>query len=419
MRKTAAVVAFILISLLAAAQTTIQDCIRDARNNYPEIAKFQLINRSKEYNLFNASRNWIPQVTIGAQATYQSEALSFPSGLVPGLELSGLALDQYKLTVDVSQVIWDGGASAAAKKSAEAEANRETAETEIHFHALEERVIEIYFGILMLQESYESILAQDAILEANLKRLESLYRNGVVQESDLNEIKVARLTLGQTLDQNRASYDCYKKLLEKLTGKEIGTLEMPVEQHIISRENFSPELALIDAGLASIDAKKKLLSANLAPKFALVAQGLYGNPGYDVFKAMGTRSWNLNGLVGIRMVWDIGSAFSFKKDRNELNNAGAKLALDREIFLFNSNLKTDSQDSEILRLRKLIAGDNEIANLRKDIRRTAERQIEEGEVDTADLLKKISEETIAVNNCKLHELELLKREYELKHTLNR
>jgi len=418
MKKTVAVVVFTLLCVFATAQTTIQDCIRDARNNYPEIAKFQLIENSKEYNLFNASRNWIPQITFGAQATYQSEALSFPKGLIPGLDISGLALDQYQMTVDVSQVIWDGGASAASKHTAEAEANRETAETELHFHALEERVIEIYFGILMLQESYESILAQDAILEANLKRLESLYNNGVVQKSDLNEVKVARLTLGQTLDQNRASYNSYKQLLEKLTGKEIGTLEKPVEQQILSRENFSPELTLIDAGLAAIDAKKKLLTTSLAPKFALVAQGLYGNPGYDAFKAMGTKDWSLNGLVGIRMMWDIGSAFSFRKDRNELKNAGAKLALDKEIFLFNSNLETDSQDSEILRLRKTIAGDNEIAELRTDIRRMAERQLEEGEVDTADLLQKISEETIAVNNCKLHELELLKKEYELKHTLN-
>jgi len=418
MKKIAVITAFILFSVFALAQNTIQDCIRDARNNYPEIAKFQLIEKSKEYNLYNASRNWIPQITLGAQATYQNEAMSFPQGLIPGVNLSGLALDQYQLTVDVSQVIWDGGASAAARKSAEAEANRETIETELHFHELEQRVIEIYFGILMLQESYESIKAQDAILEANMKRLESLYRNGVVQKSDLDEVKVARLTLGQTLDQNRASYDCYKLLLEKLTGREVGTLEKPAEQILLTRENFSPELLLIDTGLDAVDAKMKLLTASLAPKFALFAQGLYGNPGYDAFKAMSTRAWSLNGLVGVRMVWDIGSAFSFNKDRKELRNAGAKLALDKEIYLFNSNLVTDTQDSEIIRLRKLVASDNEIAEIRTDIRRMAERQLEEGEVDTTDLLQKISEETIAVNNCKLHELELLQKEYELKHTLN-
>ena len=69
-------------------------------------------------------------------------------------------------------------------------------------------------------------------------------------------------------------------------------------------------------------------------------------------------------------------------------------------------------------MRSALNTDNEIVQLRSGIRQTAESQRENGIIDTATLLQRISEESAAVTARNIHEIELLKTVYELKHNVN-
>ena len=95
---------------------TIEQCQEMAQRNYPVIKNYNLIAQSTSYSLSNAAKIWIPQVTLSAQASYQSAVAAFPAELMQvyqnmGIEMKGLNKDQYKAALDIYQNIWDGGQS--------------------------------------------------------------------------------------------------------------------------------------------------------------------------------------------------------------------------------------------------------------------------------------------------------------------
>jgi len=88
------------------------------------------------------------------------------------------------------------------------------------------------------------------------------------------------------------------------------------------------------------------------------------------------------------------------------------------VLQFNTQMLTTQEDGEITRLRKAIENDARIVELRRSVRIAAESKLKNGVIDATDLLRKINDETTAILNCNIHEIELLQAIYRLKHTLN-
>jgi len=395
-----------------------------ARDHYPEIAQYDLINQSEEFNVKSASRNWIPQIALSGQASWQNNVVTFPESLnemikaMGGQEMPGMAKDQYRVALDVNQMIWDGGVSKNNRNIAKAQANEERLTNDTNIYALEERVNDIFFGILLLDENYKTAVTGLNLLEANLAKLTSMYNNGAVLKSDVDLMQVEIITMKQRMEQNRASREYFKKMLELFIGDKVEDLVKPGELIVTSLENKRPELGLMDAKIATLEAQKGLLKTSLTPKFSLFAQGFYGNPGLDMFKAMESRDWTWNAVLGVRIQWNVSSLFTYSNDRKRIDNRSDMISLQKKVFEFNSNLRITQQNGEIQRMRKSLDSDREIVNLRGDIRKTAESQFEHGTIDTATLLERIADETTASNLFNIHEIELLKTEYELRHTVN-
>ena len=133
---------------------------------------------------------------------------------------------------------------------------------------------------------------------------------------------------------------------------------------------------------------------------------------------MTSSDWTLNGLVGVRMQWNISGFYTYKNNLEKITNAQENIAVQRDVFLFNTALKTTQEDAEIARLKKVIADDARIVELRKNVRLAAESQLENNVIDATDLLRKITDETTAKLNQSTHEIELLQAVYKLKNTLN-
>ncbi|MBQ3254341.1 MAG: TolC family protein, partial [Rikenellaceae bacterium] len=158
--------------------------------------------------------------------------------------------------------------------------------------------------------------------------------------------------------------------------------------------------------------------ASLMPRFSAFAQGYYGYPGLDMFKSMVSSDWTLNAIVGVRMSWNIGAFYTKRNNLEKLNAAQKQIAVQRDVFLFNTEMQTTQDDGEIARLRKAIEDDNRIVELRRRVRMAAESQLENGVIDATDLLRKITDETSATLARSTHEIELLQAIYRLKTTLN-
>lgn len=416
---------FAVVCTAASSGQSLEECRHLAREHYPEIRQYDLIAQTEQYNLSNAARAWIPQVTLSGQATYQSATPTYPEAFntilqANGVEMAGVSKDQYKVAVDVSQHIWDGGKSKADKAIAEAEAEEQRSRVDVSLYDLQSRVDNLYFGILLLDERKAQTEALIEVLASNLARLQTYYKNGVAMQADVDAVEAELLTARQSLGQVESSRASYRRMLEIFIGQPLAAdnLERPAMQLLQSRTSARSELALFEAQESKLEAQRKAINASLMPRFSAFAQGYYGYPGLDMFKSMVSSAWTPNAIIGMRMSWNIGALYTKKNNLEKLNAAEKQIAVQRDVFLFNTQMQITQDDGEIARLRQAIADDSRIVELRRRVRMAAESQLENGVIDATDLLRKITDETSASLARSTHEIELLQATYRLKTTLN-
>jgi outer membrane protein TolC len=423
--KRFVLLSLMMLTVLTSQAQTLDECCKLARENYPEIRQYDLIAETEQCNISNAARAWIPQVVFSGQATYQSATPTYPEAFnkmiaASGLDMSSVRKDQYKVAIDVSQNIWDGGQSKANRAIAEAEAAEQRSRVDASLYDLQPRIQNLYFGILLLDERVEQTETLIEVLDANLNRMHTYYKNGVAMQSDVDVIESELLTARQTLGQVEASRASFRRMLEVFIGRPLTdeTLTRPAMVEVASRTSLRPELAIFDAQSNKLVAQRKAITTSVMPRFSAFAQGYYGYPGLDMFKSMVSSEWTLNAIVGVRMSWNIGAFYTQKNNLGKLDAAERQIAIQRDVFLFNTEMQTIQDDSEIARLHSALEDDNRIVELRRSVRIAAESRLENGVIDATDLLRKIADEATATLSRSTHEIELLQATYRLKTTLN-
>lgn len=421
----------LLFTLLAMVYTltvhaqSLDECRRLAREHYPAIRQYNLINQTEQFNLSNAARAWIPQISVSAQATYQSATPTYPEAFsaileANGIDMAGIRNDQYKVAIDISQNIWDGGQSKANRAIAKAEAEEQRSSLDVSLYDLQSRVDDLYFGILLLDERMAQTEALITILDSNLKRMKTYFNNGVATQADVDAIEAELLTAKQTLGQVESARASYRRMLEVFIGQPLQTepLERPAMRELTSRTSARPELNMFDAKADKLAAQREAINTSVMPHFSAFVQGYYGYPGMDMFRSMMNAEWTPNAIIGVRMSWNIGAFYTKKNKLSKLHVAEEQIAVERDVFLFNTEIQTTQEDGEIARLRKALEDDDRIVELRRRVRIAAESQLEHGVIDATDLLRKITDETNAMLNRSTHEIELLQATYRLKTALN-
>lgn len=414
----------VLIGVPSWAQT-LEACQQLACDHYPEIRQYDLIRQSEQYDLSNAARSWLPQVSFSAQATWQNRVPEFPSALSgmldqAGVSLRGLDKDQYKVALEVNQTIWDGGQSQADRRVIEATADEHRQATEVDLYAVKGRVNDLYFGILLLEERLGQTDLTIALLQSNLDKVRSLVTNGVAMQTDADAVEAELLSVQQQRVQIEASRESYRRMLELFIGQRLAErLERPELVEAVSGESARPELAWIDAQQERLAAQELSVKSATRPRFGVFAQGYYGYPGLDYFAGMISTDWTWNALIGVKMSWNFGAYYTKKNRLSNLRVAKQQLDIQRDVFLFNTDLQVAEEQGNISRLRRALADDDRIVALRRSVREAAESKLRNGVIDTNDLLRKIIDEASARSARSLREVELLKAIYELKYTINR
>lgn len=418
--------ALMLLPTLVLSAQSLDRCKELAREHYPLVQKYGLIEQSRDYTVANASKAWLPQVMLSGQATYQSDVMRWPEEFesmlaMQGLDMPGLRKDQYKVQVDVQQTLWDGGKSRAERVMADGEAQQARMSVEVELYAVDKRVEELYFGTLLLQEQQRQLEDMTHRLQGSLNYMNTLVENGVTMQADADAVEVQLLSTGQRLLQVKAQMSSFRRMLQLFIGEPLSDdmLSLPEVEAPIGQESARPELALFDAQMRVLQAKEGLIDVSLMPRVSLFAQGYYGYPGLNMFENMMSSRWSLNGIAGIRLQWNIGGLYTSRTSRLQLHNAMEGIDLQRDIFTFNNRLMAEKETAEIARLRTTLTDDDRIVMLRTRVREAAEVRLQEGVIDTNDLLGKITDESAAKIARSTHEIELMRAIYELKYTLNR
>ena len=417
---------FILMLLVLPAQgqtVTLDECQQLAEENYPLIKQYDLIRQTTDYTVSNIGKGWLPQISAMAQATYQSDVMTLPDVLQrmlgqQGLQAKGIRKDQYRVGVDINQTVYDGGLISGQKDVARLEGEVQWAQTATDLYAVRKRINDLYFGILLLDEKIQLNKDLQTLLQSNLNKLNSMLAHGVAMKSDVNTVKAEKLKAEQQATELASSRKSMTDMLSVFIGREVANLGMPQDVVVNTHENKRPELHLFDSQIKLADAQEKLLNARLLPRLSVFAQGYYGYPGYNQFEAMFNRTWKLNGIVGVRLSWNIGALYTRKNDRAKLSTRRGLVESARETFLFNNRLLEIQQSDGIAKYRQLIVDDKEIVSLRSDVRRAAESKLEHGIIDTNNLLQEITRENQSRIDLSTHTILMLKENYDLKYTTN-
>lgn len=418
-KRTILSFSFVLAAMLAHAQLTLEGCQHSAQTNYPLVRQYGLIEKAQEYNLENAGKGYLPQFTLSGKATYQSDVTKLPVD-VPGIDIKSMPKDQYQVMLEVSQNIWDGGDIRSKKQLTRATSEIDRGKQEVDMYALNDRINQLFFGILLLDEQLkQNQLFQDDLGRTH-KQVSNYIINGIATQSDLDAVSVEQLNTKQRRIELETSRQAYINMLSAFIGKEIpaGTiLQKPVPEDsdgMGNGINNRPELRLFDAQGEQLRVQEAMLNVRLMPRFGLFVQGAYGNPGLNMLKD----EFNAFYMAGVRMSWNFGSLYTLKNDRRRIDNSRRQIETGRDVFLFNTRLQATQQDADVISMRRKMADDDEIIRLRENIRRAAEAKVENGTLTVTDMLREITNENLARQTKALHEVQLLMNIWQLKYTLN-
>ena len=418
------IISFALIMMATAIQAqTLEECQLAAEKNYPMIKQYDLISQTTQLTVKNIMKGWLPQIAIAAQATYQSDVTSWPESMKAtlqqlGINMKGLSKDQYKIGIDLQQSIYDGGTISSMRSIARQEEKVQKAQVETNLYQVRKRVNEMYFSLLLLNEQIKLNDDVKALLLSSEKKLANMLKGGTVATSDFENIKAERLSVEQQNESLKSQQQMLQHLLSTFCGIKVSNVQKPAPFLTTISTNKRPEMLLFDNQLQLSSIKEKALNSQVRPKLGIFAQGFYGYPGLNMFEDMMNRKWSLNGMVGVKLSWNVGALYSLKNDKAKLRLQREMTENAREIFLFNNQLEEIQQNENIKRYHTMKQTDDEIIMLRTNIRKAAESKLSHGIIDINNLLREINNENAAKIQQTIHDIEMLKEMYNLKYTNN-
>jgi len=409
----------LIISRSVYGQVTLEECQKKALDLYPSVRQTGLIEQAKEYSIDKANTMYMPKLTLSGKATYQSDVTALPIAL-PGISMETLPKDQYQIVLDLNQPLWDGGRTSSQKELINASSLADRKVLDVELYSLKSRINQIYFGILLLEEQLKQNGLLIDELKTNYNRLLSLQNYGIAKNSDLDTIRVEQLKAEQARIELQAGTKSYRRMLSRMTGISLDSDVQLLRPQSIQREDDSnglnrPELGMYQAQKEVLDAKKKVISANRMPMINVFIRGGYGRPGLNMLDTEFTSFY----LTGLRLNWPLDSFYTRKNEINSIEIQKKMVESRMDTFLYNTGLKVSSQEESIQRLKQQIEKDVKIISLRTSLKKDAEIQLENGTMSVNDLIRRITEENLAVQRKSLHEIQLLQTIYDLNYTINK
>ena len=384
-----------------------------SEQNYPLIAKAELIRRTQRYTLANLAKGYLPQISTTAQATYQSDVITVP---IPNTGIEPLSKDQYKAYADLNQTIYDGGAIAAKRQLQRLTSSLESAGLEKDLYALRERVNQLFFGALLLHTQQQQINLLIEQLRDTKKSVDSAVRFGAAYRSDADQLASEILIQQQRLYEIEAGIAAYLQMLQAFTGHRIDNaddLQAPIAKDVwMDTENNRPELKAFELRNKLYDKQLKLLQAQVTPRLSLFGQGGYGKPGLNQLK----NEFDWYYIAGERLIWKFSALYTLKNEKRILQVNRQENNVQRETFLFNNRLSQIQQANEKLKTDQLIATDQTIIALKENIREAAKAKYENGVITLNDYLKELNAVSQAKLNQELHKIQALSNQYNRQFT---
>ena len=403
---------FYKISFSQNADTlTLDFCQKKALENYPVLKQKDLLTTANDIAISNFTKAYLPQLSLNGQATYQSATTELPIH-IPGLQIPSLDKDAYKATLDVTQLIYDGGMSANQKKleTASTQADLQNVETELY--KLKDKVNSIYFAVITLQENKKLLKLSKQDIQNKLLKIESGIKNVAMLESGAFVMRAEIIKINQQISEIEYSISAAFKMLGdylSITISDSAKLKLPdIVIASTNYENIRPELKAFDLQEQKLDISKSLLGCKLMPRFAAFGELGYGRPGLNML----SNSFDAFYMVGAKVSWTLW-------DWNETSNQKKILDLQKQVLesekeTFNQGIKIilENNIADISKYESLINSDNDIISLREKVVKISESQLENGTITATEYLTDLNNLLQSKVNLQSHKIQLIKTKVE-------
>ena len=410
--KTLPLLLFLAISLQASAQSalsiSIDSCYAKARRNFPMVKQFGLIEKTKNYSLDNVSKGYLPQVNIGGQATYQSDVTqpSLNSNLPGALPLfETISKDQYKIYGEVVQPITDLFTLNNQKDLLEKNAEVETQKLEVELYKLHDRIDQVFFGILLIDQQISQAELMKKDIQTGIDKTNSAIANGTSLKSNLYLLQAEMLKADQRTTELSAARKSYADVLSLFIAEplsETTVIEKPAIPQF-STTITRPELEMYEIQKQVFDIQGNIVNTRNLPRFSLFLQSGMGRPALNML----SNDLDFYYMGGLRLNWSLSGFYTTRKEKEILGLNKISMDVQKETFLFNTNLVVKQQFNEVAKIEALIHTDSEIIALRENIKTTAQSQLSNGVISANDYVTFINAEDQARQNLLLHQTQLL------------
>lgn len=407
-RGVAGLLALCLSPALAQDSTllTLDQAYELARQHYPLIRQKGLVKRTADLTISNLNKNYLPQVTVSGQATYQSAVTSVPIRIA-GIDIPTLSKDQYRIQAEAFQLLYDGGTVAAQRNLQQVNALVEDQRAEVDLYKVKERINQLFLGILLLDEQMKQTELMKRDIQLGIKRVTAQVDNGTAFRSNQLVLEAELLKAEQRTTELKATRRGWLEVLSLFLNKPLPdntALEMPTVKTYIREPGINrPELNLFTYQDSLFKTQNQLISAKNRPRTSLFVQGGYARPGLDMLK--NDFAWYY--IAGVRLNWSLGNLYTTRKERQLLDVNQRMVAVQKDLFLLNTKTQLKQQQAELNKLQELMTADEQIIELRTRVKDAANAQLENGVITANDYLREVNAEDQARLSLIAHRLQWL------------
>lgn len=385
---------------------------QQVESTYPLTGKIEIQDKITAINDQIIRSGLFPEVQVNASASYQSEVTEVPFS-APGSPAPQLSKDHYNVSLEVAQLLFDGGMTSARRKLETGESRVEDAGVEVSLWDVRRHAEDVYFGILNLKKQQASLELLIKDIEEQRASVQAKIENGVLLPANGAVLEAELLKVRQRMIQVQYEMDAAYSVLSEIIGEEIppGTvLETPEvsAEFRKSTEILRPELKLFDSRINTLGLQKQLTDTDRLPKISAFAKGAYGRPGFNVFDDDLHPFW----MVGLKAQWNFRSWNNAGKKAEILELQKKKIEADEKSFLIGINADLSRVEKRIDQIQEQITLDEKIINLREQVVNQKKDQLEQGVITSTEYITELNAEAQARLSLEIRRLQLIQSQVE-------
>lgn len=400
----------VLLTLPAAAQDsstlTLERAYQLAEQHYPLIKQRDLVKRTSGLSIENIGKGFLPQFNINGQATYQSDVTSVPVK-IPGIDIEAPNKDQYKLTAELSQILYDGGNISTQKQVQRVNELVEDQKVTVDMYKVKERINTLYLGILLVDEQLKQTALLQKDIQLGIDKISAQVRNGTALRSNQQVLEAELLKNEQRKIELAANRQGLLDVLALFIGEELPEstvlVQPAVTEGALTETIKRPELTLFNYQDSLFKTQEKMISVKNRPRASAFLQGGYGRPGLNML----VNDFDFFYIGGVRLSWNLGGLYTSRKEKQIINLNQQMIGVQKDVFLLNTNTQLKQQRAEVKKLQQLIGTDQAIIDLREKVKTASNAQLENGVITASDFLREVNAEDQARLLLINHKLQLL------------